>query len=111
MRRVASLLCVLFPLLSAAKTSEDASIQPSGYVVLEDEMLDAAREAGAELMHQTGREHTLIGACIVVDAVTPSYKLWFRERREPVCIVRPWRVYTWMYDLDGPQTCACERWE
>jgi hypothetical protein len=80
-----------------------------GVVALADETLDAGREVASELLRRYGIDATLVSACVVSGAVTPSYKLWFRGVQEAVCVVRPWRVYTWMFDLEYKDSCECER--
>ena len=83
------------------------TMQPPGFVILSEEVFDAAKDVATHLDGKFGIKHTLIKACIASGASTPSYKLWFREHSTPVCVERPWRLYSWWFDLDT--TCECER--
>lgn len=89
----------------------------SGVVVLSEEVLDAAASVINEVaklpewtpMEAWGHSSplTLVSACVVSGATTPSYKLHFREWHAPICVHRPWRVYSWFVDLAS--TCECEK--
>ena len=82
-----------------------ASLSASPHVVLGEEALDAAQAVGAELRLR-GHRPTLAGVCVADGAELPSYRVTFYGNRS-VCVMRPWRVMGWHFDLDDAPRCGC----
>ena len=93
---------------------QDVLVDPDSVLVLSEEVFSAAYAVQDALCaDEDGRQTCerlpqLVSACLTRGATTPSYKLVFRGMR-PVCVSRPWRVGTWMFDIDSERAdCECD---
>ena len=100
-------------LLLAAPTAA-ASVAPWQELLTDD--LSGADEA-VRAEHDV---RTLIAACLVEDAVGPSYKLSYLSNArsdtasapaKAFCVWRPWRVGSFIVDAASEERCECSRSE